>query len=382
MIFFFKMNRRISMHLELRKLLALIILPFVFVTAFASGEINQQEFYRSSPCDSQQCCEPTIEGCGNWWFEVEALYLKASESGLAFASTTDFSTSPSGDIIFSRINNPHFRSDWGVRVSGGFDLSCGWNIAAYWTHFNSRAHGNTSIPSSFSDLILSLGFGTDQGLSASSTADSIGAHLRLRLDLADLELGREFCIGPCVTFRPFIGVRGAWTHQTYRLDASAPPFEGFTDIQLVNLKTEFEGGGLRGGFDTEWNFGCGFGLYGGAAVAVLYGTSRTHADEFNSSISPHLLDPTELFIQRDHWRGCRAITDLELGVNWRTTFCQDTIGLIVSVGYENHLFFNENRFEDLLSAEGLKGELPPRSPQFTRGDLCVQGVTFGVKFEY
>lgn len=368
-----------------------------------------------SPCATCPCTHPIINGCGNWFGEIDVLYWKAAECGLTFASSSTSSTvgtGPSGaTTVVTKINNPTFKWDVGVRVGLGYAFASCWDASIYYTHFNSRARGSLHNDG-FEDTntVIFAAYGTENGMSDTGDpfvepakpgatigdqAHDILGKWNVHLDYADLEMGREFCIGTCITMRPFVSVRAAWTEQKYHIFSSVPGTGGGTATfatQDVELKSEFKGAGLRSGFDTEWHIGCGFSLYSTAAISILYGRGKSVSEEVNRPVAPLPELPGGVgaltTYQSDSWLGCRAIADLGIGFRFRQFFCCDTVLLNLGLGWEQHMFLNENRFEDFAhKSPPPTGAFVPllsvdRSPQFTRGDLCVQGWTFSGKVEF
>ena len=153
----------------------------------------------------------------------------------------------------------------------------------------------------------------------------------------------------------------------------------------VDLDNDFKGVGLRAGFNTVWNFGCGWGLYGNLAASIVYGRfSLDHDEEIREASSPH--NKIKILETEESFRTSRAMLDLALGVQWASLFCDCQYGFIVQLGWEHHLFFHQNqlwrvnRIGDLLDAfPNLEGE---NVFSQRRGNLDTQGWTLRVQFEF
>jgi hypothetical protein len=348
------------------------------VTAY-SGQWTDGDSYNTS-CPSPR---PVCGSCGSWYFDAEALFWKAHEDGLGYA-LRNFSnpTADSTSVTASRIQNPHSNWDVGYRIGVGYDFNCDcWDVSAYWTHFQTKAKGHSTAPTTdgtLTSLWSSIDItGNANGL---STVDS---HWKLRLDYADFVLGREFCISPCVTLRPFIGVRAAWIKQKYNIFEGARQTSGGEVVLIntsdINLRSEFDGAGLIAGLDSQWNVGCGFSVYGTASASILYGRKHSHSEDsafFPSSTPSESV--LERGILRDHRHGSTYAADAALGLRWKRCFCDDTVLFTIQLGWEQHLFFDQNRFEKVPVVTTFNGE----HPQIQRSDLCVQGITLGAKIDF
>lgn len=341
---------------------------------------------------------PLNHPCGNWFAELDLLCWHPSGCGLGFAIEDTFrQTSADNLLTKTKVHNLHFSWDAGVRVGLGFVFNAGWELEAYWTHFKGRGSGEVHVgPFERSGKLLFVAYGTLNGISQPGIiplrvplANNISSDWALRLDVADFRLAYDYCPTSCLRLRPYLGIKAAWIEQTMHIDATAPnPFSFLAhSIQNVKLKTDFKGAGASIGMDAECDLGCGWGLYGNAGLSILLGRGKSYSSEENTVILGPAFERTPT-TQKDSWLGCRPITDLELGLQYRDWYCCDTVALILAIGWEHHLFFNTNRFEDFVNKVPVPAmaissiQRTSRSQQFTRGDLCVQGFTFSARLEF
>ena len=193
-----------------------------------------------------------------------------------------------------------------------------------------------------------------------------------------------------LTFRPHIGLRIAWLNQTYRIEHKGgswaqrlSPAKGEQDAlnNEVSMRNDFKGVGVRGGFDTIWNFGRGFALFGNTAISIVYGRFNVKHDEWNKqATTPHT--KTRILETEDHFRASRAMTDLALGLQWATLFGKNCCyGFTIGIAWEHHMFFDQNQFwrVDGTNVFGPEGE---NIYYQRRGDLDTQGWTITVKFDF
>ena len=335
---------------------------------------------------------------GSWLVTLAGFYWNTHEDGLEFAVDNSVfvrsiplptQTQELNNLIDAEYKNPIFKWDFGFKA--GLAYNCthdGWDLGAVWTWYRGSAssHVEAEIDNNHTLLPLWSAFGGSIIIPYTIIwARDIEAHWSMTLNLADVELGREFWISKYLTFRPHIGIRFASIDQTYKINHKGGIWSEFV-IPLnneVNLRNDFWGVGARGGLNTVWNLGKGFAFSGNTAISIIYGRFKIKHDEWNKqSVSPH--GKTRLLETEDHFRASRAMTDLALGLQWSTPFgteCQ--YGFTIDIAWEHHMFFDQNqmwrvnRLLDFTSPD--KGE---NAYYQRRGDLDTQGWTITIQFEF
>jgi hypothetical protein len=272
---------------------------------------------------------------------------------------------PLNQLSEAEYKRPSSKWDWGFKMGLGYCSPCdGWDVEFLWTWYRGRNHGrancvrnvNATVLPLWSDFaaananapgIVVTGVDTIGGV---LFADNAEMHWKLKLNLFDLELGRAFWVSRYLAIRPFVGLRFASIKQHADINynggswnAIGIPTEQLALIDEVDLQNNYRGAGLRAGLDTEWNFGCGFALYGNLAASIIYGKFRVdHVEQIRpASITPRT--PIEILDTTEHFRVARPILDLALGVQWSTMFCSCKYGFTAMFGYESHLFFDQNQ---------------------------------------
>ena len=204
------------------------------------------------------------------------------------------------------------------------------------------------------------------------------------LNLVDFELGREFWVGKRLAFRPFVGLRYSSLDQDYTQELKfATPFGSYNTIKHRN---DFTGFGARAGFDTSWILGCGFGFYSNFGANLLVGRHRLNNTETNRSASAPFTKSKFTEVS-DSFKVGRFIADLGVGVEWSSLFCDCQYGLTISLGWEGHLFLNQNQMWKMTNTTSNFEQ--PASTQINvvqidkvRGDLLTQGWTLAMKLEF
>lgn len=313
-----------------KKIYAILAAVFVTTTGFAQESYGYSSS-EAGDCCPQVCCDSSA-CCGQAFISADLLYWRAYEDGLDVCGSTESAdfVNPGGGVISTsraKTHDPHF--DWspGFRVGAGYQFAsrC-WDIAAYFTHFHTKAHRN----------------GGEHKF-----------HWKLDFDVLDVVLANNYDLG-CFTIRPFAGLRAAYIDQKIRShDANI----AFLIADTAHNKQIFRGVGAVTGLEMNWDLGCGFGIYGNAAMSCLWGTFRVNSNEshtFRFGADFHKL--------RRHLDACQFVLDGGAGVSWRRCFW-DNKQLVVRLGWEQHRYFNHNRFG-------------------TYGDLCLAGgvLSAGVEF--
>lgn len=380
-----------------------------------SCEIELSEEAEPSPIAIETCqplcygvnppARPLVECGQNLFVQASALYWQATQSGLNYAlnwtnghnvSITDFNNSGSG-----RFKHPDFDWDWGFKLAAGYDTPHdGWDLFLQWTWFHpKKMHSSTNVqeftnadttPSGVVyPLLLPSGIG--------NLGPGFGASMnwKLRLDLLDLELGREFFVSNWLTLRPHAGLRSAWLHQRSHVEYSGLTALVGSGLIVVlpqqiptteaSLKNNFWGMGPRIGLDGQWGLGCNWSLYSDLAASLLLG----HFSIFE--IESPVLDSSGTILTgsstsfSERFRATRAAFDLDLGVRYEQLFSCDRYGLMVQLGWEQHLFINQNQLTRLATSMGYSPSTANTrafTPVSNQGDLSTQGVTLTVEFDF
>lgn len=393
-------------------------------------------------------------------FVVEGsfIYWQAYEDGLEYALTENANerhapiifgiTDTNGGYTLSgayKDKTPEFKWDPGFKLGVGvvFGDRDEWDLFLNWTWLKSKANGSLTTPQpliqdlafAFSDIAESvhkIDIIPSWGNTAlGGPAASARSHWLMHYNTIDLELGRNFFISKNVTLRPHIGLRAATIHQSVKanydsifnsiewVDAGVPlgdAFRTFSNNDRFKGKNDFDGVGLRGGFDTNWNFLENFAFYGKLSGAILYGRFDVH-ENFKSDgtfsvvdfteaagVSFNLTNAYDLTID-DNYHRIRSTLQAAFGFTWHTGFNDDKQHLFISLGYEFNEWFQQNELRELIVAPTPNSLLIPddtvppinvanfaiqnqfdigTEPRTERreGDLGLQGLTFDVRFDF
>lgn len=392
------------------RVLSVITLLFIAIADYSQAE---QCYWQDNICTDYGYIPPVRPArhphSGNWWMEADLLYWKTCETGIACANTNkEHHKGSSHDEIKKhhlKVHGYDFDWDSAFRLGLGYNMaSDGYDMAIYWTRFNTTATEHISAHIVEEGIAL-IGRVVDPIIHPyytnsdyANAADKVSGRLNIDLNVFDFELGRECFLSRDMSFRPFIGVRGALVNQDMHVKAAThrvhllgaihhrPIFDFVEDVKLRN---NYKGVGLRSGFDTEWYLGFDFSIYAQAAMSLLYGEHDIH---YSSSKYSHLShsggsssDSSDFdhghFISGNHLNdcfcACRAISDLALGIRWQV-FCNDP-SLHLQFGWEQHKFFRLSHFE---SPSRSFDDTVDEASIIDQGDLCFQGIVLSAKYDF
>ncbi len=333
-------------------------------------------------------------------------YWNAHQDGMEYAITNSVKgpgDEPAAITAYDNLNNlvdatyntPNFQWDFGFKAGIGYASPCdGWDFGILWTWYHGRANDEIEAEASDNQTILPLwsAYAPIQG--GVLYATDVETHWQLKLNLIDVELGRNFWTSKYLAMRPFVGVRLAYIDQSFEIkhrggswNANAPigqqAFNG-----TVSLGNDYKGVGLRGGLNTVWHLGCGWGVYGDFALAILYGRFDFEQDETNRN-AENAHEKAKIADAANSFRASRATADLALGVEWETMFCECKYGFNLRLGWEHHLFFDQNQMWRVVrigdtrqTSTAVANNTGENVFHERRGDLDTQGWTLRAQFAF
>lgn len=352
-----------------------------------------------APCNEAACCRtyclgPEMEAInapvnpitcnGDWVVSIAGFYWNFHQDRMEFAidnGVTEDDWESNRLFIDAEYEMPKTSWDFGFKVGIGFNTTCdGWDFGLEWTRFNGNSHTHVDIEPDENRILLALWSYVNGTGGASTFADvtDIIAEWNVNLNLIDGSLGRAFWNSKRLSLRPFIGFRFASIKQNYHLLHKGGQFnENFTpDVNNeVDIDNDFRGFGFRGGLDSVWNLGCGWGIYGEASLSLVYGRFSIDHDEQNRQSETPFTKAKVLEIERS-FRAVRYMADFGIGVTWASLFCDCQYGFRASLGWETHLFFKQNQMNRIVHDTDEIYITP------TPGNLDTQGWTLRLDWSF
>lgn len=301
----------------------------------------------------------------NLWIVGDALLWQATQDNMEYVyegvdSEADWN-----------IQSPSFDWNWGFRAGIGYNIPHDrWDLGLSWTSINNHAHDHIhkNLPTPVipgTEVLYNVWTTQSNTLTSGSSAS---AHWESKLNQIDLNLGRNFYVGHYLSMHPYAGIRNAWINQTYRIN-----FEGLNALsapvtQENHMTNNSWGIGFCGGVGADWMLTRRFSIYGDAGMAVLMGFFHIHQTGSENNVS--------VFRVSKNFRAGRPIFDLALGFKWATNFFHNHCRFALKVGYEYHLYCNQNQFMQSNGSTDLELFNP------IRGDLSYQGGTISGRLDF
>ncbi|NGX37847.1 MAG: hypothetical protein K1000chlam2_01010 [Chlamydiae bacterium] len=391
------------MNWNINKTLTAVALPLIAVSTMLSAARGQKNCEPTPPaaCYPDDCCRTYCMGpdnygvnaavrprtCnGDWVVTIAGLYWNAHQDGMEYAVETEViptSQSERNSLINANYKNPDFDWNYGFKFGIGYNTTCdGWDIGVVWTNYNGKASSHDEAEEDDNRTLLTLWSNFSIDGNEPTFASDIQTCWNLKLDLVDIELGREFWNSKRVSFRPHIGIRYAALRQSFEIQHKGGTWSEETPHlnNTVDLDNDFKGTGIRFGLDSTWNFGCGWAIYGNFALSILYGRFHFDHDEQNRlAVAP--FTKLKILEADDGFRVSRLATDLSLGVQYAALFCQCQYGIMIRFGWEQHLFLDQNQMWRVVKDTDDTSPLTNSFHQ-RRGDLDTQGWTLTFRFDF
>lgn len=306
-------------------------------------------------------------GC-NMFFTGDFLWWSANTDGLYYAQGNFGSPSvgiPTGKHTDFAGHLKRVKEEWspGCRVGFGGNLPFDeWDAYLNWTWFHSDPKDSAKETSDGPLLVLWAHPDSEETRFASR------AHGKwdLTLNIIDFELGRALWIGEHLSLHPFLGIRGAWIDQEFKVKyryATSPSFEG-----EIEAESDFEGVGVRAGLDLRFSLLNGWSIYGLATGALMYG----HLDcDSHQKANHHLIARTD-----DGFHRGVSTVQMGLGLQWDAYLGHDRFHVGVRMGWEQNIWYGVTQF-NRYHTQLQTGDLVQNN-----GDLTLQGGTLSAQFDF
>lgn len=338
----------------------------------------------------------------------EVTYWKAHEAELEYAWESDDCSGNTCPPLSLEAERPRHEFEWGFKVGLGYVLPHdGWDVYANYTRFNGHHHNCggheceeccVCAPRLFFPTFLIPCLTTP----CPNVTEACGKW-KLRLNRLDLELGREFFVSKWLTMRPFIGFAGVIITQHLNVEYAGGNYVPAGHEYEHKMRNQFRGGGLRGGFNTQWDFCKDWSIYGNLALNLLYGSFEIkqrawdETEVFTTVIEEGECGCVEVEQVEDECAStrsllyeaekdfliCRPVLDLGIGLQWEHAFADDSFFLSFHAGWEQHFYWGQNQFVRFFNTS-CSGTCCGAAAAYTEpnADLSLAGWVFGARFDF
>ena len=332
------------------------------VVGSASADYNACSYDPYCPVD---CCEMP-----DYVLYADFIYWQVNPEGLEFARNGGIGDAQTAVETRGSIISPKCEFDPGFRVGGVVDLKCSnWDFFAQYTYLCSSS--SESLEDDSENPVLVPLIHTVGGMGAINAASG---KWNSDLNVLDFGLGRTFEVNRCFDFRPHLGFKATW--QNLDFDVRYERLVGeITTVYQTHNRINFDGIGLRGGFDAAWRFSPCFSILGGFAASAVYSDLCITREDFNSPTILNASNNKNLNLRKDI---CVLVPVMELllGLRWDSRVC-NCYDVFVFVGWENQVWWDLNRF--IMVGDSDDNNNIHFGP---KGNLTYQGLTLraGVGF--
>jgi hypothetical protein len=367
-----------------------------------------------------ECYTPSYnELQGNWgpFLSVDFLYWYARETNLSYGLTVvGVSQRPVQSFpialpdVYSLPQTYHDMGiNWkpGVRLGIGWEMpQDGWDLNLQWTYFYSARKDSAKVPPhvtpydtvSIPGETLLLNPWVDMAVWETPFFDTISAQWNLSYNSIDLELGKKAWFSPHFAFRPYVGMRGAWTKTQWELSSTFGPFNkpyfNFMYEESYDLFTNhFWGVGPLGGVQPEWHFRSNFSLFGNFNTAFLWGEfkSQKKLDYLVTAVESQTGTFRYLEQEANKTRprsqvSIQAILDMGIGLRWEEYWKSNRFKTSVDLGWEQHIWFDSGAYTKNTSQGGTPSD--PDAQVYTRTyfdevtNLVFGGLVAKARFDF
>ncbi len=334
----------------------------------------------------------------NVYVDASFIFWQPSEDNLELGftnnNTTGFASPFVANAPVNATSQPmefDYKPGFKVGLGGKFNYD-DWDLHAEYTWFHNTQDRSVSVPvpNTNGQIFATQGIPFSGVFTTSNVATGVAGNVfnsasgswRLHMDLVDLDLGRWYYSGRKLTFRPSLGMRGAFIGQHYNVTYTntAAFGVGFADIQKVTRNTHSWAVGPKVELDSNWDLGYGLRLFGNGEFDLLYtryttlSFKETHTAVSGSSTTPFVSGTVRV---KDQAIGAiRSHFDLEVGFGWGTYFSCNSYYWDLSASYGFQVFFDQNMFRKFSDDISWFTGLEPN------GNLYIHGLTVTTRFDF
>jgi len=307
---------------------------------------------------------PRVTDWSDFYITGEFLWWNPKQEGLSYVSGGRNTGSLTDFKGHKEYVSSHYRA--GFKVGFGFDFRHdGWDLYANYTWLSPAAlSGRTSATARSGGLVSQWLFPLPLVPASPVPALAAQARWKLRFNVLDTELGRNFYLSSKLTMRPYMGFKAAWIAQdydaSYEVDQALADFAAISKVSMDNDQ-DFTGFGLRGGLNSSWKIGQMWYLYGNLAFSALW-------SEFENHRKDHLITATGSTFHsndvEDTLRTVSPVLEMGLGLQYIQDFKNGRWRFTFQIGWEEQVWLYQNKFIDsfvenngALTLQGLTGKI-------------------------
>ena len=324
-----------------------LLFGFLLFNLSLIGSLEGQQIDESRAIT--RSASPVVVKKTNPYVTADFIYYRTRQDGLDYVQTginTKFvSNRPFQTPLDKKgkINVPGGSWDPGFKVGLGLKLDHdNWDVFLEYTWIHSHSSDRTgSSEHFFTNLANLIEFTNGLGGNEPSNLLNASSRWKLRYNVLDLSLARNFYLSEFLTINPFIGIRGTWHHQDWNSKLILVPAADDTlpTIPFTNkTDTDYWGIGGRGGIDFGWYFAKNWSLVGGANASVLWIDYESRVD---AKITP--FEETAILLKTKIVSDAlRYVGAFNIGFKYETYMARDRYHLTLQATWDEIIWFNIN----------------------------------------
>ncbi|MBS0616128.1 MAG: hypothetical protein JSR58_06220 [Verrucomicrobia bacterium] len=314
-----------------------------------------------------------------WTLSATALLWQAKVDGLEYAQKVQLTADPITNAIAAKAELKELTFEWnpGGKVALGyiFPQRQQWDISLEWTYLFAKAHGSAHVddPTLMRQQLKPSWIPLLMG----SVASNAHAAWSMHYNVGDLTLGRNLFLGKYLAMKPFVGVRGAWIEQNYKVHYRGAQFANnapvFHDNEF-NAKQDLKAGGIRLGSDLQWFLSSHWSILGNISASLLYGQFHLKETVSGEVGVANVVIPETIRL-KDHDSRLNPNLEGKLGLKCQAPFHHGRYRVSLAAFYDFSYWFNQNRqLNETVVVDPSSGNAPSTMNR-SNGNLQLQGVS-------
>ena len=262
-----------------------------------------------------------------------------------------------------------FSFSWDYGFRAGLCFKTTWEnlkFDAVWTRFHTQSKNSHQDSSLQTSTDSALGFSMYNSIYANSLNNNsvlsnganwkANASYKIRYDQFDLMAQKIIMETKMFDLMPVLGVRGLVMNHTFKRKminayyGSSPATSTDYDFISSRKKNNSYAVGLVAGLNNRLKFGKGFGMSFLGDLFIGYGKSNAITDDYYSAEAPSVPSMLGAEISSPYTEisqngsGAKFMTDVMVNLDWMKSFGNNSLDLLLSVGYEFHYIFGSPFF--------------------------------------
>lgn len=334
-------------------------------------EIKPGPFAFSYPKDVGLVCPR------DFYVHAEFLLVKPTEDGLEYGVNHD-PGSENDAIVFPLIDGKirgfsRYSDEWdwrpGFRVGFGFyTVNDFWNFTADWTYI--RIKSKSSSDKNVGRILLPFYYPPLAAFVFPLDITHISSLWSGDFNAIDFMVGKPYHVSRYFISNPMIGIKAAFIDQDYLIRYFPNKIK-----QIVTLKNDYWGVGLRGSYEGQFLIGSNFAIFGKTAFSMLFGKFDISQQNHDSTAYPQVTYRVS-YKTEDSFYSMQPNAEMSLGFSWSKLYNKNQYLVSLKLAYEFQYFWDQYQARRFFDPD------PVANDTLSRGDLSFNGFAFGLNVDF